>query len=85
MAVNEVKEEKQVKKETLGEYLDRIHIWPGDDSGFIVQELFKNTEMQVSRRYLECEAWKYLLDKEIVYCEYTTNIWGQKVMKFWLG
>lgn len=78
-------EKKQQKNETLREYLDRIHVYSGDDSGFIVQEMFKNTEMQVSRRYLECEAWSYLLDKEIVDYEFTTNIYGQKTIKFYLG
>ncbi len=77
-------EEKKQKNETLREYLDRINVGPGDDRGFIVQELFKNTEMQVSRRYLECATWEYLLDKEIVDYEFTLNIYGDKTIKFYL-
>lgn len=81
-----MKEPKEIKEEnsseTLREFLDRINIGPGDDRGFVVHELFTNTEMQVSRRYLECEAWKYLLDKKIVDYYEVTNIWGVRTAKF---
>jgi len=71
------------RNETLREYLDRIHIESGDDSGFAVQELGKATEMQVSRRYLECETWNYILDCEIVDFIYPfVNIYGQRTIKF---
>lgn len=71
------------RNETLREYLDRIHIGSGDDSGFVVQEIFKSTEMQVSRRYLECETWRYILDCEIVDFIYPfINMYGQKTIKF---
>lgn len=74
---------KENSSETLREYLDRIHIFEGNDAGFVVVD--GNTEMHVSRRYLECEAWKHLLDKKIVdYCE-TRNIWGVRTAKFILG
>lgn len=69
--------------EILKDYLNRINIGPGNDSGFVVQELGKGTEMQVSRRYLECEAWKYILDCEIVDYVYPfVNIYGQQTIKF---
>ena len=72
------------KNETLREYLDRINIGPGDDSGFILKEgLFGGTEMQVSRRYLESEPWCYLLDREIIdFYQDVYNIYGQKTVLF---
>lgn len=71
------------RNETLREYLDRIHIGSGDDSGFVVQELGKGTEMQVSRRYLECDTWSYILDCEIVdYIYPFINMYGQTTVKF---
>lgn len=82
--VKEKEMEKQ-KGETLREYLDRIHIYEGDDSGFAIQEVGKSTEMQVSRRYIECPTWSYLLDMEIVDFEIITNIWGNRTAKFYLG
>ena len=76
------KEVVESKSETLREYLDRINVENGSDAGFIVQELYKNTEMHVSRRYLECEAWKYLLDKKIVDYMTTVDIYGNETIKF---
>ena len=76
------KEVVESKSETLREYLDRINVKEGSDAGFIVQELYKYTEMHVSRRYLECEAWKHLLDKKIVDYMFTVDIYGNETIKF---
>lgn len=81
--VKETKREEH-KEETLREYLDRIHVDSGSDAGFIIQEIGKSTEMQVSRRYIECAAWEYLLDMKIVDFEYATTIYGQQTIKLYL-
>lgn len=81
--VEENKREEH-KEETLREYLDRIHVDSGSDAGFIIQEIGKSTEMQVSRRYIECAAWEYLLDMKIVDFEYATTIYGQQTIKLYL-
>lgn len=70
--------------ETLKQYLDRIGIGKGDDSGFVLQH--GSTTMEVSRRYLEAEAWKDLLDKEIIDYEYPyINMYGQKTIKLYIA
>ncbi len=77
------KETKQEKSETLREYLDRIHIDSGDDSGFIIVN--GSTEMQVSRRYLECSAWEDLLDYEIYdYIYPVYNMYGVETIKLYI-
>lgn len=81
--VEETKREEN-EGETLREYLDRIHVDSGSDAGFVIQEIGKNTEMQVSRRYLECAAWEHLLDKRIVDFETVTTIYGQETIKLYL-
>ena len=69
--------------ETLRQYLDRIGIKSGNDSGFVVQN--GSTEMQVSRRYLESEPWRDILEKEIVDYEYPyVNMYGQKTIKLFV-
>lgn len=75
---------EKTRGETLREYLDRIHIGPGDDSGFILKEgYFGGTEMQVSRRYLECPTWSYLLDREIIdFKQGVCDIYGQETILF---
>lgn len=56
-----------MEKVTLKEYLTSIGINAGNDFGFVLQEdLFSRNEMNVSRRYLEGAAWKYLLDKRVL-------------------
>lgn len=77
------KEIKQKKSETLREYFDRIHIDSGDDSGFIIVN--ESTEMQVSRRYLECSAWEHLLDYEIYdYIYPVYNMYGVETIKLYI-
>ena len=71
------------KSETLKQYLDRINIGPGDDSGFVVKTLFGNTTMEVSRRYLESEPMKKYLDMEIFdYIYPYINLYGQSTILF---
>lgn len=71
------------KLETLREYLDRIHIFSGDDNAFVVQVLFEGTEMNVSRRYLESEPWKHMLDMIIIDYEFPyVDIYGRETIKF---
>ena len=70
--------------ETLRQYLDRIESGPGNDSGFVVEVLGENTEMNVSRRYLESEPWRYILDLEIFDYKYPYyNIYGSQTIKFY--
>ena len=70
-------------EETLRQYLDRIHIDSGNDSGFVLQH--GSTEMLVSRRYLESKPWKHLLDKKITDYQYPYyNIYGQKTIKLFI-
>ena len=59
--------EDQVK--TLKEHLDDIGIGKGNDSSFVI--IIGNTEMRVSRRYLESEPMKYFLDKKVI------KVWGR--------
>ena len=59
--------EDQVK--TLKEYLDDIGIGKGNDSSFVI--IIGNTEMRVSRRYLESEPMKYFLNKKVI------KAWGR--------
>lgn len=71
------------KSETLRQYLDRIHIDSGDDSGFVVKVFPGGTTYEVSRRYLESEPMKYILDKTIIHFEYPYyNLYGQKTILF---
>lgn len=70
-------------EETLRHYLDRIDIGPGDNSPLVI--VVGNTEMNVSRRYLESEPMKHYLDMVIVDYEYPfTDIRGTETIKFWL-
>lgn len=74
-------EEKTENKKTLKEYLDSIGVHSGDDRGFVlVDGLFSSTRMEVSRRYLESEPWKYLLDKTIYSIDNTTNMYGYSTL-----
>ncbi len=51
------------KKETLREFFDRNNIERGNDEGFsLFIGLFGSNRMDVSRRYLECAPWSYLLN-----------------------
>ena len=76
---------EETKEQTLREYLDSIDIHEGDDSRFVLQEMNKSTEMAVSRRYIECEAWNYLLDCVIVDYTYPYyDLWGNKTIKLFL-
>ncbi len=56
-------------KETLRDLLDSIGIHSGDDSVFVLvdslESLWSSTKMEVSRRYIESEQWKHLLDKNV--------------------
>lgn len=54
---------------TLKEYLDDIGIGKGNDSSFTI--IIGNTEMRVSRRYLESEPMKYFLNKKVI------KAWGR--------
>lgn len=50
---------------TLQQYLDSIGIQKGNSTtAFLIKQ--GNTTMSVTRRYLECPAWKYLLDLQVV-------------------
>lgn len=50
---------------TLQQYLDSIGIQKGNSTtAFLIKQ--GNTTMSVTRRYLECHAWKYLLDLPVV-------------------
>lgn len=69
--------------DTLRSYLDRINVGPGDDDGFVIYILGENNEMHVSRRYLESEPWKHVLDKKIINYVYPyIDIYGEKTIKF---
>ena len=69
--------------ETLRHYLDRIDIGPNDNSPLII--IHGNTELNVSRRYLESDPMKYYLDMVIVDYDYpVTNFNGIPTIKFWL-
>ena len=57
----------QVK--TLKEYLDDIGIGKGDNSSFVI--IVGNTEMRVSRRYLESEPMRDVLNKKVI------KAWGR--------
>lgn len=71
--------------ETLREYLDRIGVNSGSDAGLVIQEMFKGTEMQVSRRYLESAPWQHLLDYEIVdYIYPYVTIYGSETIKLFI-
>ena len=71
------------QSETLRHYLDRINVEPGDNSPLVI--VHKNTNMNVSRRYLESEPMKHYLDMIIVDYEYSfTDIRGTETIKFWL-
>ena len=48
----------------LREVLDRDGITRGSDKG--IKVIQGRCEMMVSRRYLECEPWKNLLDTEVI-------------------
>lgn len=76
------------KEETLKEYLDRIHCEPGSDEGFVL-EVISNlpgiNEMCVSRRYLECEPNKKLLNYIIVDYAYPyMDIYGHETIKLFI-
>lgn len=69
------------EKETLRQFLDKNGVKPGDDRGFILYEsLFSQTQMEVSRRYIESEPWKYLLDKNIFGTQTGYNMFGQQCL-----
>ena len=64
----------------LKDFLDMNNIKSGDNRGFVLMCEFG--EMDVSRRYLECDSWKYLLEcyiESIVSPYY--NIYGQQTIK----
>ena len=72
----------ETKNETLRDYLDRIGATHGDNSQFVLEEEGINTTMEVSRRYLECAAWDYLLDRNIVSYKYPyINTFGERTIK----
>ena len=69
------------EKETLREFLDSIGVRSGDDRTFILFEsLFSQTQMEVSRRYIESEPWEYLLDKNIFGTQAGYNMFGQECL-----
>lgn len=71
------------ESETLREYLDQNNIGPGDDSGFVI--VHGNTEMQVSRRYLESAPMQHYLNMEIVAFTYPyVNVYGVKTIRLFL-
>ena len=71
------------KSQTLREYLDQIHVGPGDESSFAI--VHDNVEMQVSRRYLESTPMKHYLDMEIVDYTYPyTNLYGVETIRLFL-
>ena len=71
------------EKKTLRETLDEMHVGPGDSRGFMVQEgLFSRTVMNVSRRYLECAAWKHLLDRKVLAYFDDVSPLGEESVKF---
>ena len=74
--------------ETLRDALDNMGIKSGDNRGFIVILYDKNineTEMQVSRRYLECPAWKYILDLYVVDTHLMTDMYGNETIAFYVN
>ena len=66
-------------KITLRDFLDGFGIDSGSDAGFIVVD--GNIEMQASYRYLDCPAWKYMLDKFVDTYYTAYNIRGIRVLK----
>ena len=71
------------RAQTLREYLDQIHVDPGDESSFAI--VHGNVEMQVSRRYLESTPMKHYLDMEIVDYTYPyTNLYGVETIRLFL-
>ena len=65
--------------QTLREYLDMIHIGPGDDSPLVI--VIGNLEMNVSRRYLESSPWQRCLEMIIVDYRFPyTNIYGTSLL-----
>ncbi len=69
------------EKQTLRDFLDEIGVHSGDDRGFVLLEsLWSSNRMEVSRRYIESEPWKYLLDKNVFGTEGTINMWGQECL-----
>ena len=71
------------KSETLRQYLDRINIKEGDDSGFVVKVFPSGTTYEVSRRYLESEPMKDILDKTIIDYAYPYyNMYGLSTILF---
>lgn len=70
---------KFLEKPTLREYLENAGIDRGSDAGFIVID--GNVEMQVSYRYLDCPAWKYLLDKFVYESSITGDAYGRRILK----
>ena len=68
-------------KKTLKDYLDSIGVKSGDDRGFVlIDGLFSSTRMEVSRRYIESDPWKYLLNKKIFSVSNTTNMYGYETI-----
>lgn len=55
------------EEETLRHYLNRMGIGKESTAGFVVST--GNVDMQVSRRYLECNAFRYILDMIIDHLE----------------
>lgn len=69
--------------QTLREYLDQIHVGPGDERSFVI--VHGNTEMQVSRRYLESAPMQHYLDMEIVDFTYPyVNVYGVETILLFL-
>ena len=68
-------------KKTLKDYLDSIGVHSGDDREFVlIDGLFSSTRMEVSRRYIETDPWKYLLNKKIFSVSNTTNMYGYETI-----
>lgn len=69
---------------TLREYLDQIHVGPGDESSFVI--VHGSTEMNVCRRYLESTPMQNYLDMVIVDFVYPyTTIYGVDTIKIFLA
>ena len=69
------------EKQKLRDFLDEIGVHSGDDRGFVlIESLFSSTRMEVSRRYIESEPWKHLLDKNVFGTQGTTNMYGQECL-----
>ena len=70
------------EKIILRDYLDDIGVHSGDDRTFILYEsLFSQTRMEVSRRYIESEPFKHLLDKTIFGVDRDYTMYGQETIK----